>query len=219
MSKAWGYGRCGPNCFHPDCDCTPDHFPVDRCDPSPRVMPDVAKKPSGCEPCSWPECGCQYSPTPAVITTVAQSVKVRNATLEECAQIAEAQAQEFLSPRYAANQPFGSICERFACDEVAKAIRGLAAQPPAAQVETCSDCPPVGYPTDKTRCDPCPRRSSAGNAREDSTCYVSRSEVRCILLAQSTRDLPATEKMLRAIDALPIFAAADFRTEPQGVRK
>jgi hypothetical protein len=22
----------------------------------------------------------------------------------------------------------------------------------------CSDCPPVGYPTDKTRCAPCPRR-------------------------------------------------------------
>ena len=22
----------------------------------------------------------------------------------------------------------------------------------------CMDCPPVGYPTDKTRCDPCPRR-------------------------------------------------------------
>lgn len=22
----------------------------------------------------------------------------------------------------------------------------------------CSDCPPVGYPTDETRCEPCPRR-------------------------------------------------------------
>lgn len=22
----------------------------------------------------------------------------------------------------------------------------------------CSDCPPVGYPTDRTRCAPCPRR-------------------------------------------------------------
>lgn len=22
----------------------------------------------------------------------------------------------------------------------------------------CEDCPPVGYPTDKTRCEPCPRR-------------------------------------------------------------
>jgi hypothetical protein len=25
----------------------------------------------------------------------------------------------------------------------------------------CGDCPPVGYPTDKTRCEPCPRRSVA----------------------------------------------------------
>lgn len=24
----------------------------------------------------------------------------------------------------------------------------------------CEDCPPVGYPTDKTRCAPCPRRST-----------------------------------------------------------
>jgi hypothetical protein len=23
----------------------------------------------------------------------------------------------------------------------------------------CSDCPPVGYPTDKTRCSDCPRRA------------------------------------------------------------
>lgn len=22
----WGYGRCGPNCFHPDCDCKPEWF-------------------------------------------------------------------------------------------------------------------------------------------------------------------------------------------------
>mgnify|MGYP000939415027 CR=1 FL=1 len=50
----------------------------------------------------------------------------RLATIEECAQIAEAQAETFLSPEYAANQPFGSLCERFACEEVAKAIRSLA---------------------------------------------------------------------------------------------
>lgn len=50
----------------------------------------------------------------------------REAAIEECARVAEAQAQTFLSPEYAANQPFGSICERFACEEVAKAIRALA---------------------------------------------------------------------------------------------
>lgn len=26
--------------------------------------------------------------------------------------------------------------------------------------QLCEDCPPVGYPTDKTRCLPCPRRSA-----------------------------------------------------------
>jgi len=35
----------------------------------------------------------------------------------------------------------------------------------------CEDCPPVGYPTDRTRCAPCPRRATdaaegAGEARE-----------------------------------------------------
>lgn len=40
----------------------------------------------------------------------------------------------------------------------------------------CSDCPPVGYPTDSTRCDECPRKSPpvvdipqvADNATTDS---------------------------------------------------
>lgn len=67
----------------------------------------------------------------------AQTDKVRLATIEECARIADSQAQEFLSPKYAANQPLGSFCERFACDEVAKTIRALASQPsPATTVET-----------------------------------------------------------------------------------
>lgn len=26
-------------------------------------------------------------------------------------------------------------------------------------IDLCDDCPPVGYPTDKTRCLPCPRRT------------------------------------------------------------
>lgn len=50
---------------------------------------------------------------------------VRNAIIEECAKVAEAEAQTFLSSEYASNQPFGSICERFACEQVAKAIRAL----------------------------------------------------------------------------------------------
>lgn len=54
----------------------------------------------------------------------------RLSTVEECALVAEAQKQEFLSPQYAVNQPFGSLCERFACDEVANAIRALAVSRP-----------------------------------------------------------------------------------------
>lgn len=29
----------------------------------------------------------------------------------------------------------------------------------AGYLRMCSDCPPVGYPTDKTRCTDCPRRA------------------------------------------------------------
>lgn len=32
----------------------------------------------------------------------------------------------------------------------------------------CSDCPPVGYPTDKTRCTPCPRRTELNAALDRS---------------------------------------------------
>lgn len=31
----------------------------------------------------------------------------------------------------------------------------------AAMKEVCSDCPPQNYPTDKTRCTPCPRRKKS----------------------------------------------------------
>jgi len=61
---------------------------------------------------------------------------VRKSTIEECAKVAEAQAKTFLSPQYASNQPFGSLCERFACEEVAKAIRALTDTRPDRKSET-----------------------------------------------------------------------------------
>jgi hypothetical protein len=45
------------------------------------------------------------------------------AAYEECAKIAEQQEQEFLSPEYATDQPLSSFSERFACSQVAAAIR------------------------------------------------------------------------------------------------
>lgn len=32
--------------------------------------------------------------------------------------------------------------------------------------QLCGDCPPVGYPTDKTRCTPCPRRTPEDTIRK-----------------------------------------------------
>lgn len=37
-------------------------------------------------------------------------------------------------------------------------------QPAADAGSLCEDCPPVGYPTDKTRCDPCPRAKSGSGS-------------------------------------------------------
>ena len=42
---------------------------------------------------------------------------------EACATVAEAKAQDYLSPEYATGQPFSSHAERFACKQVAEAIR------------------------------------------------------------------------------------------------
>jgi hypothetical protein len=38
-------------------------------------------------------------------------------------------------------------------------VRARAAAEKATDRPLCYDCPPVGYPTDKTRCDECPRRA------------------------------------------------------------
>ena len=34
----------------------------------------------------------------------------------------------------------------------------------AEGMRKCEDCPPVGYPTDNTRCEPCPRREPNNQA-------------------------------------------------------
>lgn len=46
-----------------------------------------------------------------------------DAEREACAKVAEAEAQVFLSPEYATGQPLSSHAERFACAQVARAIR------------------------------------------------------------------------------------------------
>jgi hypothetical protein len=42
--------------------------------------------------------------------------------MKRAAEICEKMSGEFLSPRYASNQPIGSLTERFACDECVRAI-------------------------------------------------------------------------------------------------
>ena len=60
----------------------------------------------------------------AAESSLSEAVK---AAYEDAAKIAEAKAVEFLSPEYATGQPFSSLNERFACEQVASAIRSRAA--------------------------------------------------------------------------------------------
>lgn len=60
----------------------------------------------------------------AAESSLSEAVK---AAYEDAAKIAEAKAVEFLSPEYATGQPFSSFNERFACKQVASAIRSRAA--------------------------------------------------------------------------------------------
>lgn len=49
------------------------------------------------------------------------------------------------------------------------AVKATAEHPAAAHYRSlegcCEDCPPIGYPTDKTRCDECPRSSKNGTTQ------------------------------------------------------
>ena len=56
----------------------------------------------------------------------AERERVRREAMLEAAGIAEKERDGFLSPEYAFTQPIGSIQERFACNQVAAAIRAAA---------------------------------------------------------------------------------------------
>ncbi len=51
--------------------------------------------------------------------------------------------------------PIGKTITSMTEDEATAADMALAA---AREGKLCSDCPPPNWPTDKTRCGPCPRR-------------------------------------------------------------
>jgi len=70
------------------------------------------------------------------------------------------------------NQPFKMLGIMCPCGKVTPFIRDAESSQGASRDASkandggplCSDCPPVGYPTDKTRCDECPRRSTSRDA-------------------------------------------------------
>ncbi len=64
----------------------------------------------------------------------------REEAIEAAAKVCEQQARDFLDPQYATPQPIGSITERFACSECAKAIRSLI-DPVCTCGEVCGEDP------------------------------------------------------------------------------
>lgn len=59
-----------------------------------------------------------------IVEAIARAImKAKADENEACVQACLTEAQGFMSPEYAANQPLGSICERFAIDECVRAIR------------------------------------------------------------------------------------------------
>ena len=57
--------------------------------------------------------------------TIAELREALRTAREACARVAEAKAQDYLSPEYATGQPFSSHAERFACKQIAEAIRAM----------------------------------------------------------------------------------------------
>lgn len=55
--------------------------------------------------------------------TIAELREALRTEREACAKIADAKAIEYLSPKYATGQPLSSLSERFACKQIAEAIR------------------------------------------------------------------------------------------------
>jgi hypothetical protein len=53
---------------------------------------------------------------------------------------------------------FDGLDRDYKADSAISALRSALAQ---EEAQLCEDCPPADYPTDKTRCTPCPRRKQA----------------------------------------------------------
>lgn len=62
----------------------------------------------------------------------------------------------------------------------------------------CSDCPPDGYPTDKTRCLPCPRRTGGAVDMREAAAKVAESYARYGYKPTTAKAIAA------AIRALPV---------------
>lgn len=65
-------------------------------------------------------------------------------------------------------------CCNVQCAQEGLCVRSAEAGSAALLFNLCSDCPPVGYPTDRARCDECPRLTQAPHSGAHGRCGVSK---------------------------------------------
>lgn len=95
---------------------------------------------------------------PAVKTIAQALCDTRAATVEACAKVAEEWGKDETCWEFGgASQCIAHDIRALAGTDQAKTEKETPAN--ASTIALCSDCPPIGYPTDKTRCAECPRRT------------------------------------------------------------
>lgn len=121
-------------------------------------------------------------------TAEAQLSTVRRETLEEAAKVAEKHVGSAAKKRRDKGWKLSSFDpstieiieheergEDFASEMIASRIRSLSSPvhegeggttASKSRIQLCDDCPPLDYPTDKTRCRPCPRRDLAASSEQ-----------------------------------------------------
>lgn len=131
-----------------------------------------------CPPVGYPTDKTRCTPCPRRATTQAPDA-VERAARAICAKAFE--MDEMVDPWWGdqASQPPNSIRLSGAQKDRFRAFAKAAlstlptadAGPVAEEVVACSDCPPKGYPTDETRCDPCPRRLPTEQPKVEKNYY------------------------------------------------
>jgi hypothetical protein len=124
--------------------------------------------------------------------------------LDECSRVA-ALPDTDRAPEPLLDEATRAANERcaIAADKAARILAALSTQPSPT---LCEDCPPDGYPTDKTRCDPCPRRPSPTQALGDEAGALEKAD-------PARRDGDSLESIVREVRGYAMIGGAPDLSE------